>query len=93
VTPAEREHWTAVFEEIPQPLTAQEKREWLMGLQGVTLGSDGYIPFRDSIDCAAQYGVSYVVQPGGSLRDQDVIDACNIYGMVMAFSGVRLFHH
>jgi phosphoribosylaminoimidazolecarboxamide formyltransferase / IMP cyclohydrolase len=93
VTLAEKEYWSEVFEEIPQPLSAQEKREWLMGLQGIALGSDGYIPFRDTIDCAAQYGVAYVVQPGASLRDQNVIDACNTYGMVMAFSGVRLFHH
>lgn len=65
----------------------------LSGLSGVSLGSDAYIPFRDTIDCASQYGVGYIVQPGGSLRDEDVIEACDTYGMVMAYNGVRLFHH
>jgi phosphoribosylaminoimidazolecarboxamide formyltransferase / IMP cyclohydrolase len=93
MTPAERQQWKALFEEVRRMLTSQEKQEWLAGLHSVVLGSDGYIPFRDTIDCAMHYGVSYVVQPGGSLRDQDVIDACNAYGMVMIFSGARLFHH
>lgn len=93
VTPAELELWKELFEEVPRRLTQEEKRAWLANLHGVALGSDAYIPFRDTIDCAALHGVSYVVQPGGSLRDQDVIDACDTYGMVMAFSGVRLFHH
>ena len=74
-------------------LTAQEKQEWLAGLREVVLGSDGYIPFQDTIDCAVRSGVSYIVQPGGSLRDQDVVDACDAYEIVMIFSGVRLFHH
>jgi len=92
-TPAELALWQESFEEVPQKLTQEEKQAWLANLHGVALGSDAYIPFRDTIDCAALHGVSYVVQPGGSLRDQDVIDACNTYGMVMAFSGIRLFHH
>ncbi len=92
-TPAELALWRELFEEVPQKLTQEEKQAWLANLHGVALGSDAYIPFRDNIDCAALHGVSYVVQPGGSSRDQDVIDACDTYGMVMAFSGVRLFHH
>lgn len=92
-TPAELALWREQFEEEPRKLTQEEKQAWLANLHGVALGSDAYIPFRDNIDCAALHGVSYVVQPGGSSRDQDVIDACDTYGMVMAFSGVRLFHH
>jgi phosphoribosylaminoimidazolecarboxamide formyltransferase/IMP cyclohydrolase len=93
LTPAEEHAWQQHFEYVPQRLSPQEKQEWLGGLQGVTLGSDGYIPFRDTIDCASRSGVAYIVQPGGSLRDEEVINACNDYGMVMAFSQARLFHH
>jgi phosphoribosylaminoimidazolecarboxamide formyltransferase / IMP cyclohydrolase len=93
LTPAEEKAWERLFEQVPQRLSPQEKEEWLKGLRGVTLGSDGLIPFRDNIDCASRYGVAYVVQPGGSLRDEEVITACNDYGMFMAFSGARLFHH
>jgi phosphoribosylaminoimidazolecarboxamide formyltransferase/IMP cyclohydrolase len=93
LTAAERKAWGEAFAEVPQQLTAPQKREWLDRLQDVALGSDAYFPFRDNIDRAKQSGVSYVVQPGGSLRDEEVIQACNEYGMVMAFSGVRLFHH
>jgi phosphoribosylaminoimidazolecarboxamide formyltransferase/IMP cyclohydrolase len=92
-TPIEIQQWEELFEQVPQRLTTQEKQEWLKGLKNVALGSDAFIPFRDTIDCGAQYGVSYVAQPGGSLRDEDVIEACDSYGMVMAFTGVRLFHH
>ena len=91
--PAEKKVWEKAFEEVPRRLTSQEKRAWLDGLKGVALGSDGYIPFRDSIDRAQQSGVEYIVQPGSSLRDEEVIKACDEYGMVMVFSGVRLFHH
>lgn len=93
VTPAEKTGWHLLFEQIPEPLTTQEKRLWLDQMSGVTLGSDAFFPFRDSIDRAAKSGVSYVLQPGGSARDADVIAACDAYGMVMVFSGVRLFHH
>jgi phosphoribosylaminoimidazolecarboxamide formyltransferase/IMP cyclohydrolase len=93
MTPTQRRQWETLFEEVPKMPTRHEKQEWLEGLQGVVLGSDGYIPFRDTIDCAAHYGVSYVVQPGGSLRDQDVTDACDAYDMAMSLTGVRLFHH
>ena len=91
--PAEDEIWRANFAQVPTRLTAAQKREWLDGLTGVAMGSDAFIPFRDNIDRAAMSGVKYVVQPGGSVRDQDVVDAADQYGMVMALSGVRLFHH
>lgn len=81
------------LEEIPQPLGGEEKRRWLGQLRGVSLSSDAFFPFRDSIDRAARSGVKYVVQPGGSLRDAEIIEAANEYGMAMALSGVRLFHH
>lgn len=93
VTPAEERVWREAFTEVPPKLTAGEKREWLDRLDGVSLSSDAYIPFRDNIDRAARSGVRYVVQTGGSLRDDEVIAAADEYGMVMAFSGVRLFHH
>ena len=93
LTPAEEAHWCKMFVEAPQRLTAAEKREWLGGLSGVSLASDAFFPFPDSIDRASQSGVRYVVQPGGSVGDESAIQACNEYGMVMAFSGVRLFHH
>lgn len=92
-TPIEIQQWEELFEVVPPRLTTQEKQAWLQSLQGVALGSDAFIPFRDSIDCGALYGVKYVAQPGGSLRDEDVIEACNSYDMVMAFTGTRLFHH
>jgi phosphoribosylaminoimidazolecarboxamide formyltransferase/IMP cyclohydrolase len=93
VTPAEKAGWTDVFEDPPRQLTVEERRAWLDGMSGVTLGSDAFFPFRDSIDRAARSGVSCVLQPGGSNRDEAVIQACDEYGMVMVFSGVRLFHH
>jgi phosphoribosylaminoimidazolecarboxamide formyltransferase/IMP cyclohydrolase len=93
VTPPEREGWKNVFDEMPRQLTAEEKREWLSGMKDVVLGSDAFFPFRDSIDRAVMSGVRFVLQPGGSNRDEDVIQACNQYGMLMVFSGVRLFHH
>jgi len=93
VTAAEKTGWADVFAEVPEPLSPAERRDWLDKLSGVTLGSDAFFPFRDSIDRAAQTGVKYVLQPGGSNRDEDVIRACDEYGMVMVFSGVRLFHH
>ncbi len=93
VTEAEKRGWSEVFAEEPPLLSAEERRAWLDQLTGVTLGSDAFFPFRDSIDRAARSGVRYVLQPGGSARDEEVIRACDEYGMVMVFSGVRLFHH
>ncbi len=78
---------------VPKQLTWEEKRTWLDKLTGVSLSSDGMIPFRDTIDRAHESGVTYVAQPGGSIRDDDVIKAADDYGMVMAFTGLRLFHH
>ncbi len=92
-TPPELAAWQAHFDPPPPPLTAGEKAQWLEGLRGVSLASDAFFPFRDNIDQAAKRGVAYMVQPGGSVADAAVIDACNEYGMAMAFSGLRLFHH
>ena len=93
VTPAEKAGWKDVFAEMPEPLPMEEKRRFLDGLQEVVLGSDAFFPFRDSIDRASQSGVRYVLQPGGSNRDEAVIQACDEHGMTMVFSGIRLFHH
>ena len=93
VTEAEKAAWGDVFTEIPAQLTIEEKRTWLDGMTGVVLGSDAFFPFRDSIDRAVLSGVKYVLQPGGSNRDDTVIQACDEYGLTMVFSGVRLFHH
>ena len=93
VTSAERAGWKDIFDELPRQLTPEEKRDWLSKLKDVVLGSDAFFPFRDSMDRAVMTGVRYVLQPGGSNRDDVVIDACDQYGMVMVFSGKRLFHH
>lgn len=93
VTPMEIKEWSKVLKEIPERLTKEEKVAWLSNLKGVTLGSDAFFPFRDNIDRAAQSGVKYIVQPGGSVRDDIVIEACNEYDMVMSCTGLRLFHH
>jgi len=85
--------WERLFDEKPEIFTEAEKREWLDQMDGVSLGSDAFFPFSDSIERGVKSGVKYVVQPGGSIRDQDVIDCCDKYGIVMAFNGVRLFHH
>ena len=85
--------WAETFTRQPEPLTAQEKREWLDKVTGVALGSDAFFPFGDNIQRARRSGVTAIVEPGGSIRDQNVIDTCNRYGIVMAFCGLRLFHH
>lgn len=85
--------WERVFSEKPPVFTAEEKRAWLSNMQDVTLGSDAFFPFSDNIERAHKSGVKYIAQPGGSVRDDAVIDCCNKYGMVMAFTGIRLFHH
>ncbi|OGN98167.1 MAG: 5-aminoimidazole-4-carboxamide ribonucleotide transformylase [Chloroflexi bacterium RBG_13_51_18] len=89
----EKENLKAAMQKVPPQLTYEQKKEWSGRLKGVSLSSDGMIPFRDTIDRAYESGVAYVLQPGGSIRDGDVIKACDAYGMVMAFSGIRLFHH
>ena len=77
----------------PEALTVAEKKAWLAKVTGVVLGSDAFFPFGDNIERARRSGVTAVVEAGGSIRDQQVIDTCNKYGMVMAFCGLRLFHH
>lgn len=85
--------WERTFKVKPPVFTREEKRAWLDQMSGVALGSDAFFPFGDNIDRAYKSGVKYVAQPGGSVRDDQVIDTCNQYGMVMAFTGIRLFHH
>ena len=85
--------WPNIFKEKPEVFTREQKREWLDKLTDVALGSDAFFPFGDNIDRAKRSGVKYIAQPGGSVRDDHVIDTCNKYGMVMAFTGIRLFHH
>ncbi|HAS21309.1 MAG TPA: phosphoribosylaminoimidazolecarboxamide formyltransferase [Lachnospiraceae bacterium] len=85
--------WEALFTEKPPVFTAEEKRAWLDGNTDVALGSDAFFPFGDNIERAFRSGVKYVAQPGGSVRDDNVIEACNNHDMVMCFTGIRLFHH
>lgn len=85
--------WQNFFAVRPEPLTREEKRAYLNTVTGVSLGSDAFFPFGDNIERAKRSGVQYIAQPGGSIRDDNVIDTCNKYGMAMAFTGIRLFHH
>ncbi|MDF2567071.1 MAG: putative formyltransferase [Oscillospiraceae bacterium] len=85
--------WERVFSQKPEPLTREEKRAWLDTLTDVCLGSDAFFPFGDNIERAKRSGVKYIAQPGGSIRDDNVIDTCNKYDIAMAFTGIRLFHH
>ncbi|MFC1672108.1 phosphoribosylaminoimidazolecarboxamide formyltransferase, partial [Planctomycetota bacterium] len=93
LSPAEDAQWKACFDTPPAKLTADEKSEWLSSLKGVSLSSDAFFPFRDSLDCAKQSGVEYVLQPGGAVRDDATTAAADEHGMVMVHSGIRLFHH
>lgn len=85
--------WQNMFSVCPKPLTREEKRAWLDSLTGVSLGSDAFFPFGDNIERAHRSGVMYISQPGGSIRDDNVIETCNKYDIAMAFTGIRLFHH
>lgn len=85
--------WQKIFKVKPEVFTREEKRAWLDQMDGVTLGSDAFFPFSDNIERAKKSGVRYIAQPGGSVRDQAVIETCDKYGMVMVFTGIRLFHH
>ncbi len=85
--------WQNSFSVRPEPLSAEEKKEWIGRLTGVSLGSDAFFPFGDNIERAHKSGVQYIAQPGGSIRDDNVISVCDKYNMVMAFTGIRLFHH
>ena len=85
--------WKKNFAVRPEPFTKEEQREYLSKITGVSLGSDAFFPFSDNIERAKKSGVSYIAQPGGSVRDDLVIEACDKYGIAMAFTGMRLFHH
>lgn len=85
--------WQQFFTTKPEPLTREEKQAWIATLSGVALGSDAFFPFGDNIERAHRSGVCYIAQPGGSIRDDNVIDTCNKYNIAMAFTGIRLFHH
>lgn len=85
--------WQKYFKSQPEPLTAEEARAYLDTITGVSVGSDAFFPFSDNIERARKSGVSYIAEPGGSIRDDVVIDCCNKYGIAMAFTGMRLFHH
>ena len=85
--------WEKIFKVKPEVFTREEKRAWLDGMQNVALGSDAFFPFGDNVERAHKSGVKYIAQPGGSIRDDNVIDTCNKYGMTMCFTGIRLFHH
>jgi len=85
--------WETIFAVKPERLTAEEKRAWLDQMSGVALGSDAFFPFGDNIERAKKSGVQYIAEPGGSIRDDQVIETCNKYDMVMSFTGIRLFHH
>ena len=86
-------NWQKYFTEQPAPFTAEEKRAYLDTISGVALGSDAFFPFSDNVERAKRSGVSYIAEPGGSIRDDQVIETCNGYGIAMAFTGMRLFHH
>ena len=85
--------WQQFFTEKPEEFTREERRQWLSGLTGVALGSDAFFPFGDNIERAHKSGVEFIAQPGGSIRDDNVIETCDKYGIAMAFTGIRLFHH
>ena len=85
--------WQNTFKTKPEVLSPEEKKEWISKLSGVSVGSDAFFPFGDNVERAHKSGVQYIVQPGGSIRDDHVIATCNKYGIVMAFTGIRLFHH
>ena len=87
------DEWKRIFTEKPEPLTREEKAAWLKTIKGVSVGSDAFFPFGDNVERAHKSGVKYIAQPGGSVRDDDVIRCCNKYDMVMAFTNIRLFHH
>ena len=87
------EVWSALFTEQPKPFPRAERQAYLAGISGVALGSDAFFPFGDNVIRAHRSGVSYIAQPGGSVRDDNVIETCDKYGIVMAFTCMRLFHH
>nr|CDJ91918.1 bifunctional purine biosynthesis protein PURH [Haemonchus contortus] len=87
------DQWQQYFTEPVNPLTPEDRTEWMAKQTGVVMSSDAFLPFRDNIDCAKQYGVTYVAHPGGSVRDEDIVEACDEYGITLIHTGLRLFHH
>ena len=85
--------WQRLFTERPEPITREEKKAWIATQSGVTVGSDAFFPFGDNVERARKSGVAYIAEPGGSIRDDNVIETADKYGIVMAFTGMRLFHH
>jgi phosphoribosylaminoimidazolecarboxamide formyltransferase/IMP cyclohydrolase len=85
--------WQNTFRVRPEPLTPAERKAWVATMTGVSVGSDAFFPFGDNVERARKSGVQYIAQPGGSIRDDNVIETCDKYGIVMAFTGMRLFHH
>ena len=85
--------WQETFKVKPEVLTREEKKEWVAKLDNVTVGSDAFFPFGDNVERAFKSGVKYIAEPGGSIRDDNVIEACNHHGITMCFTGIRLFHH
>ena len=85
--------WQQTFKVRPEPLTREEKKAWIATMKDVSLGSDAFFPFGDNVERARKSGVQYIAQPGGSIRDDNVIETADKHGMVMAFTGMRLFHH
>ena len=85
--------WQRVFTEQPKALTREQKKAWIAQMSGVTVGSDAFFPFGDNVERARKSGVDYIAEPGGSIRDDNVIEVANKYGIAMAFTGMRLFHH
>ena len=85
--------WQTLFKVKPEVLTMEEKKEWIAKNTNVSIGSDAFFPFGDNIERAYKSGVKYIAEPGGSIRDDNVIETCDKYGMAMAFTGIRLFHH
>ena len=85
--------WQNVFKTRPEPFTREARQAWIKTQSGLTVGSDAFFPFGDNVERARKSGVKYIVQPGGSIRDDNVIETCDRYDMVMAFTGMRLFHH
>ena len=90
---AETAYGRTLFTEKPEPFTREEQKAYLVTISGVALGSDAFFPFGDNIERARKSGVSYIAEPGGSIRDDNVIETCDKYDMVMVFTGMRLFHH
>ena len=85
--------WQNTFKVKPEVLTDEEKQAWIAQMSGVTVGSDAFFPFGDNVERARKSGVDYIAEPGGSIRDDNVIEVANKYGIAMAFTGMRLFHH